>query len=114
MPTADVENSNDKNKGDLLLANKQKERIERIPQGYKRNRRTTNTLTYTFSRRAKRDEKNLAISWIDYKKAYDIILQSWIIECLKMYKISGEIIKFIDNTMENWRVELTVGWKSLA
>ena len=31
-----------------------------------------------------------------------------------MYKISGEIIKFIENTMENWRVELTAGWKNLA
>ena len=28
-----------------------------------------------------------------------------------MYKISGEVIKFIENTMENWRVELTVGEK---
>ena len=31
-----------------------------------------------------------------------------------MYKISDEIIKFIENTMENLRVELTAGGKSLA
>ena len=31
-----------------------------------------------------------------------------------MYKISGEIIKFIENTMENWRVELTAGGKTIA
>ena len=31
--------------------------------------------------------KNLAMAWIDYKKAYDMVLQSWIIHCLKMYKI---------------------------
>ena len=32
----------------------------------------------------------------------------------KMYKISEEVIKFIKNTMESWRVELTAGRKSLA
>ena len=31
-----------------------------------------------------------------------------------MYKISDEVIKFIENTMKNWRVELTVKGKSLA
>ena len=28
--------------------------------------------------------KNLAMAWIDYKKAYDMVLQSWIINSLKM------------------------------
>ena len=32
----------------------------------------------------------------------------------KMYKISGEVIKFNENIMENWRVEVKVGGKSLA
>ncbi len=40
--------------------------------------------------------------------------RSWIIVFLEMYKISGEVIKFIENTMENWRVELTTGGKSLT
>ena len=30
--------------------------------------------------------KNLAMAWIDYKKAYDIVSQSWIINCLKCTK----------------------------
>ena len=34
------------------------------------------------------ERKNLAMAWIDYKKAYDMIPQSWILHCLKMYKIS--------------------------
>ena len=38
---------------------------------------------------------NLAMAWIDYKKAYDMVSQSWIINCLKMYKISHETINFI-------------------
>ena len=31
-----------------------------------------------------------------------------------MYKNFGEILKFIENTMENWEVELTVGGKDLT
>ena len=58
--------------------------------------------------------KNLAMAWIDYKKAYDMVPQSWIINCLKMYKISHEVINFIEKTMKNWRDELTAGGKSLA
>ena len=52
--------------------------------------------------------------WIDNKKAKDIILQSLIINCLKMYKISDEVINSIEKTMRNLRVKLTVGGKSFA
>ena len=51
---------------------------------------------------------------IDYKKAHDMVPQSWIIDCFKMYKIFGEVIKFVKNTMENWRVELTAREKALT
>ena len=54
------------------------------------------------------------MAWIHNKKAYDIVPQSWIINCIKMYKISHEIINFIGKIMKNWRVELTAGGKSLA
>ena len=58
--------------------------------------------------------KYLAMAWIDYKKAYDMVPQSWIINCPKMYEISDEDINFIEKTMKDWRVELTAGGKSLA
>ena len=57
---------------------------------------------------------NLAMAWIDSKKAYDMVPQRWITDCLKTYKISGEVIKFIENNMKNWRVELTAEGKSLT
>ena len=47
-------------------------------------------------------------------KKRQMVSQSWIIHFLKMYKISDEVIKFIEKTMENWKVELTDGGKSLA
>ena len=54
------------------------------------------------------------MAWIDYKKAYDVVPQSWIINWLKKYKISHETINFIGKIMKNWRVELTVEGKNLA
>ena len=52
--------------------------------------------------------------WRDHKKTYDMVPQSWITDCLKMYKISDEVLKFIEITMKKYRVELTVGVKSSA
>ena len=63
---------------------------------------------------SKTKRKNLAMAWIDYKKAYDMVPKSWIIHCLKMYKISHEFINFIKQTMQIWRVELTAGGRSIA
>ena len=57
--------------------------------------------------------KNLAMAWIDYKKADDMVPHSWVINSLKMYKISHEVIDFIDKTMKTWRVELTAGGRRL-
>ena len=51
---------------------------------------------------------------IDNKKAYDMVPQNWFSDSLKMYKISDQVKKFIENTMEKWRVELTAGGKSLT
>ena len=56
--------------------------------------------------------ENLAMVWIDYKVNFDMVSQSWIINCLKMYKILDEVINFIEKTMNTWRVELTAGGRS--
>ena len=51
---------------------------------------------------------------INNKKAYDMVHQSWIINCLKIYKKSDEFMKFIEKTMKPWIVELTTEGRSLA
>ena len=58
--------------------------------------------------------ENLAMAWIDNKNAYDIVPQSWILHCLKMYKIPDQIVQFIEKTMQTWRIELTAVGQSLA
>ena len=54
------------------------------------------------------------MAWIDYKKAYDMVPQGWILHCLKMYKISPEVINLIEQTMKTWKVELIAGGRSIA
>ena len=38
------------------------------------------------------------IDW--QQKTYDIVPQSWIIDCRKIIKMSSEVIKFIENSMQ--------------
>ena len=49
------------------------------------------------------------MEWIDDKKAYDIVPQSLIIDSLRRYQKADKVIKFIEETMKNWRVELAAG-----
>ena len=39
-------------------------------------------------------KKNVVVPWIDYKKAYDMIPHSWIVECLGMIEVSKQIKYF--------------------
>ena len=78
--------------------------------------RDTRELTYidqNILNESKTRRKNLSIGWIDNKKAYTVVLQSWILHCLKMYKISDKVIKFIEKTKEAQSVELAVEGKSV-
>ena len=43
-----------------------------------------------------------------------MVPQNWIIDCLKMYKISDEIIKFIKKTTKDLWAEFTAERKTLA
>ena len=62
----------------------------------------------------KRRKTNLEMVWIDYKKAYDRVPHSWIIECMDMYKVNGNIKAFIEKEMKHWKTELTSCGDSLG
>ena len=49
---------------------------------------------------------NLAMGWIDYRKAYDMIPHSWIKHVLKEMKIAKNIRRLIEKSMENWNIRL--------
>lgn len=54
---------------------------------------------------------NLCTAWIDYKKAYDSMSQTWILECLELYKINRTPRAFIRNSVEMWRTTLEANFK---
>ena len=47
---------------------------------------------------------NLRMAWIDYKKAWDMVPHSWILETLKLVQVSDNILK---RSIANWQTELT-------
>ena len=63
---------------------------------------------------AGRRKKNLSMGWVDYRKAYDMVPHSWILECLNSLGISENIQQFLDKTMKTWRVELTCANQQLG
>ena len=44
------------------------------------------------------------MAWIDYKKAYDMVPQSWVIECLNLFGVAENIKSLLVNSMEKWKV----------
>ena len=54
-------------------------------------------------------KRSIAVAWIDYRKVYNMVPNSWIVECLKSIGVNEEIIVFMKECMKSWRVELTSG-----
>ena len=65
-------------------------------------------------RDCKKRHTNLAMAWIDYKKAYDMVPHSWISECLEMFGIANNVQDFLNNSMKSWKLELNASGKTLG
>ena len=50
-------------------------------------------------RDCKTGKTNLCTPWIDYKKAYDAMPRTWVLESLKLCKINRTLRAFINNSM---------------
>ena len=48
----------------------------------------------------------MCTAWLDYKKAYDNVPHSWIIESLRLAKIPQKIIGAISDLMHKWRTKV--------
>ena len=54
------------------------------------------------------------MSWIDYKKVYDMVPHSWISECLAMFDIANNVEDFVNNSMKSLKLELNPSGKTLG
>ena len=59
----------------------------------KRSRGTKDQLLIdkTIIKNCKRRKIGLAMGWIDYKKAFDMIPHSWILNCLEIFEVADNI-----------------------
>ena len=57
--------------------------------------------------------KNLAMAWIDYKKAF-MVPYSWIIGCLDLFGVAENIGSLLVNNMGKWKVMLCSGNSELG
>ena len=55
----------------------------------------------------KRRSTNLAMVWMGYRKLYDMIPHNWISECFEVFGVDENTKKFLLNSMNNWKLELT-------
>ena len=98
---------------DQIYAHLDQEKL--LPEEQKRCRkgsRGTNNLLYidrAVIKEVRSRNKNLAMVWIDYKKAYDMVPHLWIIECLDLFRVAKNIKSFFVNSMERGNVMLCSG-----
>ena len=86
-------------------------------KGCRKRSRGNNHLLYidrAVIREVKSRKKNLAMAWIDYKKAYDMVPHPWIKECLDLFGVAENIKTLLVNSMEKWRVMLGAGNSELG
>ena len=95
----------------------QEKLLQEQQKGCRKGSRRTNDLLYidrAVIKEVKSRNKNLAMAWIDYKKAYDMVPHSWIIECLDLFGVAENIKSLLVNSMEKWKVMLCSGNSELC
>ena len=86
-------------------------------KGCRKGSRETNDSLYldrAVIKEVKSRNKNLAMLLIDYKKAYDIVPHSRIIECSDLFRVAENIKSLLVNSMEKWEVMLCSGNSELG
>ena len=65
-------------------------------------------------RQAKRLQRSVHMSFIDYKKAYDSVPHSWILDSMSLCKIHPSIISFFRTSFSQCSVNLTLNGRDLG
>ena len=95
--------------GENLLPNEQK--------GCKRKSRGTKDqllIDKTVLKDCRKRHTNLAMAWIDYRKAYDFIPHSWIKECMELMGIAENVRELLVKSMKQWKLLLTSNGNELG
>ena len=64
--------------------------------------------------KAKKKRVNLAMAWVDYKKAYDMVPHSWLLEVTKMMGVAPNVRELMENSMKKWKTDLSASGEQLG
>ena len=98
---------------DQIYAHLDREKL--LPENQKGSRKGskgTNDLIYidrAVIKEVQSRKRNLAMAWIDYKKAYESVSHWLIIECLALFGVAENIKSLLVNSMDKWKVMLCSG-----
>ena len=56
---------------------------------------------------ARKHRRNLITVWLDYRKAFDSVPHSWLIQALKLAKVPQKVINAIETLTNRWYTILT-------
>ena len=81
-----------------------------------RSRRTKDQLLIDRAvlKEARVKKRWLAMAWVDYKKAYDMLPHSWICESLHLVKVAKNLSRLVKGSMGDWRTVLTANGERLG
>ena len=85
-----------------------------LPEEQKGCRKDLRCIDRAVVKEVKYRNKNLAMAWTDYMKAYDMVPHSWIIKCLNLLGVAENIKSLLVNSIEKWKVMLCSGNSELA
>ena len=54
------------------------------------------------------------MAWVDYKKAYDMVSHSWLLDVVEMMGVADNVRSLLEASMRNWKTELSADGKSLG
>ena len=63
---------------------------------------------------ARAKKRCLSMMWIDYRKAYDMLPHSWILESLQLTKVAKNIKDLLEGSMPDWKTVLTANGETLG
>lgn len=66
------------------------------------------TIDQVILEQASKNSRNLNAGYIDYQKAFDSLPHSWLIEILRIYKVSPTVISFLEAIMKHWKTTIQV------
>ena len=56
----------------------------------------------------------MAVAWIDYRKAYDMVPHNWMKKSMDMFGVAVNVRSFVNASMKQWNTELTASNQRLG